>query len=350
MTKYQYNRSQKGYLRRVWLILGILLVLLFISSWLGYQFYNRNLGPVSNSQATKIISIKPGSSVQQIADQLVREHLIRSALALQVYAHIKGTSGDFKAGTYALAPSDGTPQIVHTLTNGHVSTRLVTILPGARLDQIRAVFINDGFSPAAVDNALQINQYANIPAFAKTPTAATTLEGLLWPDSYQKDATTDPNFIVSEALDNTTKHITPDIQTALAQQGLTTYQGIILASIIEKEVSKPTDKAQVAQVFLSRLRAGMMLGSDVTAYYGSLTAGQSPNLSYDTPYNTLLHAGLPPSPIGAISNSSLQAVARPAATSWLYFVAGDDGMTYFSKTLSEHQALTAKYCHKLCGQ
>ncbi len=94
---------------------------------------------------------------------------------------------------------------------------------------------------------------------------------------------------------------------------------------------------------------GIPLGSDVTAYYGARINGQPPSTSYDSPYNTLLHKGLPPGPISNVSDSSLSAVAHPANTDWLYFVSGDNGNTYFSKTLEEHQALTAQYCHKLCS-
>jgi len=97
------------------------------------------------------------------------------------------------------------------------------------------------------------------------------------------------------------------------------------------------------------LKQGMMLGSDVTAIYGSVAAGKQPDLSFDSPYNTLIHTGLPPTPISTVTKTSLQAATHPAGTDWLYFVAGDDGTTYFSHTLEEHQALTAKYCHKLCG-
>ena len=93
-----------------------------------------------------------------------------------------------------------------------------------------------------------------------------------------------------------------------------------------------------------------MLGSDVTAYYGAILAGKSPTTTYDSPYNTLLHKDLPPTPISSISESSLNAAGHPAATDWLYFVSGDDGNTYFSTNLQDHEAYTAKYCHKLCGQ
>jgi UPF0755 protein len=115
-------------------------------------------------------------------------------------------------------------------------------------------------------------------------------------------------------------------------------------------VSKPADQAQVAQVFLKRLQIDMPLGSDVTANYGSLVAGKGKNLEYDSPYNTLIHKGLPPTPISTVTENALYATTHPANTDWLFFVAGDDGTTYFSHTAEEHDQLAQKYCHKLCGR
>ena len=92
-----------------------------------------------------------------------------------------------------------------------------------------------------------------------------------------------------------------------------------------------------------------MLGSDVTAYYGADITGLKHSVLTDTSYNTRLHTGLPPGPIGNVSTSSLKAVAAPAAGDFLYFVAGDDGTIYFSHTVKEHDALTAEHCKKLCS-
>ena len=140
------------------------------------------------------------------------------------------------------------------------------------------------------------------------------------------------------------------MQADFAQEGLNIYQAITLASIIQQEVAKPTDMAQAAQVFISRLKQNTPLQSDVTANYGAVIAGQPPSLSFNSPYNTLLHAGLPPSPIGTISQTALNAVAHPANTQWLYFVTGDNGTTYFEQTLAQHNSDVANYCHKLCSQ
>ena len=192
-------------------------------------------------------------------------------------------------------------------------------------------------------------QYAGLPALAIKPPGV-SLEGLLYPDSFEKTAATDPSVIIRESLVEMGEKLTPPLQTTFAHEGLSTYQGLVLASIVQQEVSSPSDQAQVAQVFLKRLSLGMPLGSDVTALYGAIEANQPPSLSYASPYNTLLHTGLPPTPISTVSQASLNAVANPAPTDWLYFVAGDNGTTYFSQTLQQQQANVAAYCHNLCSQ
>lgn len=350
-TYKQVNKKRKTRMpRRVIAVLGVLILLVIIGAVTVRRVYYAKLEPVSSSQQTQIFTVDQGSSVKEIAAELENDKLIRSAWAMELYVHSKELGSSMQAGTYALSPSDGTAKIVTTITRGAVATELVTILPGQRIDQIRTSLINDGFSPVSVDAALQPNQYKDLPILAFKPASVDTLEGLLWPDSFQKTGSTDPSVIIRESLKAMGDQVTPDVQAAYAAQGLTTYQGITLASIITREVSKPSDQAQVAQVFLSRLKQGMQLGSDVTALYGAAIAGKGQDLTYDSPYNTLIHTGLPPTPISTITKNALIASTNPAATTWLFFVAGDDGTTYFSNTLQEHEALAQKYCHKLCGR
>jgi UPF0755 protein len=344
------TRKQRIPHRIIWLVV-VIFVAGVIGSIIVRHKYDESLKPVSTSQTTSLFTVATGSSVNAIANNLQKRHLIRSAWALELYVHSKEIGSKLQAGTYAFSPSESTQDIVSTLTKGQVSTSKVTVLPGKRIDQIRADLINDGYAPATVDAALKPAQYANLPVLSFKPATVTTLEGLLWPDTFLKDANTNLTTIITQSLGETALHLGSDVQSAFASEGLTTYQGLILSSIITKEVSKPSDQAQVAQVFLTRLKMGMMLGSDVTAMYGSVQAGLSPRLTYDSPYNTLLHTGLPPTPISTITASALNAATHPSTTTnWIYFVAGDDGTTYFSNTLQEHQANTAKYCHKLCGQ
>ncbi len=349
-------RSRRRLPRRLVGIALLLMVLVGVSIMLVRHVYNQDLGPYSNSQTTQVVTIKAGTSSKQIAEQLQTAHLIRSAWAFELYVHSKELGSKLQAGTYALAPNLSTADIIATLTRGHVSTALVTVLPGRRVDQVRADLINAGFAPADVDQALtNLDQYASLPVMAFKPAGVTTLEGLLWPNSWYRDANSSASDIIRQSLGETPTHLTPDIQAAFAQEGLSPYQGLVLASMLEKEVSKPGDRAQAAQVFLSRLQTNASLGSDVTAIYGAIAAGktdysQAQMLAYGSPYNTLQQTGLPPTPISSVSISSLQAAAHPASTQWLYFVSGDNGSTYFSKTLDEHNQQTAQYCHKLCGQ
>jgi UPF0755 protein len=308
--------------------------------------YFENLRAVSSQNVKQYVTITPGSTFGQIENL----GLIRSSQAFEWYVSSHNDRDKLQAGTYSLYKNETVQQIVYKLVNGKVAADLITILPAKRIDEIRQAFITAGFSPAAVDVALQSNQYReHYPALADQPATA-DLEGFLYPDSFQKTATTDPKQIIGASLTEMQKHLTTDIRKGFAAQGLTVYQGVTLASIVEQEVSKQSDRNQVAQVFLKRLKIGMSLGSDVTARYGAVRAGATPSLNYDSAYNTLLHKGLPPGPISNVSDSSLQAAAYPAGTDWLYFVTGDDGTTYYSNTLEGHQALTQKYCHIRCGQ
>jgi len=356
-TTYAYgSRRPHSAFRRVFILLVAVAVLVVAGIFYVRHLYNRDLDPVSNDQRTQIVTVKSGSTSNKIASELAKDKLIRSAWAFELYVHSKELGSKLQAGTYAFSPSQGTPSIVKTLTRGNVTASLVTILPGRRIDQVRADLINSGFTPDDVHQALtNLSQYSDIPVMAFKPANVTSLEGLLWPNSWYRDADSSASDIIRQSLQETTTHLTPDVQAAFAQENLSPYQGMVLASILEKEVSNANDRAQAAQVFLTRLHNGTTLGSDVTAIYGAIAAGkttltQGAMLAYDSPYNTLQHPGLPPTPISSISVSSLNAAAHPANTNWLYFVSGDDGKTYFSTTLEEHNQQTAQYCHKLCSE
>jgi len=144
-------------------------------------------------------------------------------------------------------------------------------------------------------------------------------------------------------LDDFGQRVGPQYAAAFAAEGLTLHQGLTLASIVEREVNKPADRPIVAQIFLKRFHMGMPLGSDVTTQYASDLAGMAFNLNLDSPYNTRKNAGLPPGPICSPGLGSLDAVAHPAATDYLYFLAGSDGVTYYANTLAEHNVNVAKH-------
>lgn len=345
-----FHRSKKRIPRRVWLVFLVLVVLFIGVSVVVTKVYNDKLKPVNNINKTVIVTIKSGSSIKQIGDQLEKDGIIQSSWALQLYVDTMNFSSALQAGTYALSPDESTQAIVQTLVSGSIQTNLVTILPGIRIDQVRNDLINYGYSPTEVASALDISNYSSLPLMAFVPKNVSSMEGLLWPDSFERTGGTPLSSIITESLNEMASHLTPSVQADFASEGLTTYQGLILTSIVNQEVNKPSDQTQVAQIFLSRLKSGAELQSNVTAFYGAIEAGQTPSISYSSAYNTYQHSGLPPTPISTISLSALNAVTHPADTDWLYFVTGDNGVTYYSTTLSQQQSNTAAYCHKLCGQ
>jgi UPF0755 protein len=240
-------------------------------------------------------------------------------------------------------------EIAAKMAKGDTAKNLITILPAKRLDQIKAAFAKAGYSQAQIDQAFNPASYPGHPALASLP-AGTSLEGYLYPDSFQKDANTPATYIISQSLDEMSKHLSADVVNGFAARGLSTFQGITLASIVTQETDSSAYQATVAQVFLSRLKQDMALQSNVTANYAADTAGQARNIGIDSPYNTYLHKGLTPGPIGGVTAGALKAVAHPSNTDYLFFVAGDDGKVHFSHTSEEHAAAVAQFCRKKCSQ
>ncbi len=318
------------------------------------QYYHQNLKPVSTTEQIVVFTIPTGAALPEIAESLKDENLIRNKQVFQQYVRNNGADDDIKAGTYELSPSYSVQDIVEIITEGKIASNLITIPPGVRIDEIRELFLNKGYTASEVDAALDPASYPDHPALVAKPAEA-TLEGYLYPESFQRTSETKVKDIIELSLDEMSKRLTPEVQQAFAAQGLSTHNAIVLASIVEKEVSDANDRRQVAQVFIKRLNMPMRLESDATAKYGAVLAGidealtYSETLSYISPYNTYTNDGLPPGPISNVTETALQAVANPSNTDWLYFVSGDDGTTYFSSTLEKHQELTRQYCLELCG-
>jgi len=345
MKRMNFRRTKV----RSWpLVVLILLIIIGGGIWAARTWYNRNLAAVSSSSEIIYFPIETGSSLQEIAQDLAHVHLIRSATAFETYVRGRQLYAKMQAGTYALSPSMSTPDIVDKIVKGEVSKDYVTILPGKTLNQIKKAFLQSGYTDTELETAFDPATYAGHPLLSNLPPGG-TLEGLMYPDSFQRDKTTPASTLVRESLDEMQSHLTDDIISGFTAQGLNTYQGITLASIVYAESGDPHAEPTVAQVFLSRLKQGMALGSDVTAFYAAGLAGQDKTLGVDSPYNTRLHTGLPPGPIGSFTDSALQAVAHPSNTDYLYFVAGDDGTIHFSHTEQEHEAAIKKYCTKECS-
>lgn len=332
-------------------VLSIVLVLFFIGVGVGSLrvWYSANLRPVSSSSEIHYFTVEKGAGARDISVKLKREGLIRSPRAFETYVRSNELRDKLQAGTFALSPSMSVQQIVNKIVDGEVAKNLLTILPGKRLDQIKEAFSKAGYSQSQIDEAFSRATYADHPLIANLPPGA-SLEGFLYPDSFQKLSDTLASTIVRQSLDEMQSYLKSDIVAGFSAQGLNIYQGMTLASIVYMETDDPNYQSTVAQVFLARLKKNMMLQSDTTYSYAADIAGQPRSVNFDSPYNTYLHKGLPPGPIANFTSSALAAVAYPATTDYLYFVSGDDHKTHFSRTAEEHQSLVDQYCKKKCGQ
>lgn len=307
-------------------------------------WYAHALSPRTAEQSYAVVTITNGSTTGQIATTLENHGVIRSAFAFRIYAKVHSVT-TLQAGDYRLSSNQAVPAIIKTIANGDVTSVNVTIPPGLRQDQIIALLQKDGYSKQALEAGLEKVRSQEL---LKGLPASTQLEGYLFPDTYKISPETTPAELFTTMLNNFQTKVTPQIKQGVAEQGLTLHQAVILASIIQKEASDATIQPTIAQVFLKRFKEGVPLGSDVTYKYAAAQFGAPDSPDSNSPYNTRKVTGLPPTPIANFNLSALQAVAAPAGTDYNYFVAGDDGIIHFSRTLEEHQSFIQKYCHKLC--
>ena len=210
------------------------------------------------------------------------------------------------------------------------------------------------YTEAEVDAALTA-QY-DFDFLTERPAGA-SLEGFLYPETLEFYGDDSPQDVLSKFLAGMGKVIEEnDLVSRYATQGLSLYDGITLASVVQKEANSP-DQPTVAQVFLTRLDYGMTLGSDVTVSYAldlldpnrEIYGDNAAALTVDSCYNTRMYAGLPCGPIANPGLSALLAVADPSDTAYLYFLTGDDGLMYYSNTEYEHVQNIYSHCQKLCN-
>lgn len=335
--------------RKTWLWVLLSIIVLIGAAIAGSMFwYQAALGPVdSDNDDTTRLEIISGTTPAQIGAQLAEEDLIRSELAFSLHTRFNDIRGSLQAGIYELSPSQSTPAIAAALTEGPDNDEFeVTFLPGATLLDHRQVLIDLGYEAGEVDAALEAD-YDH--ALLENKPNDASLEGYIYGETHRFVAGTAVEDILNRYFDELYQLVfTQGLADAYAEQDLSFHEGIILASIIQKEVSGEVDSAQVAQIMYSRLDQGIPLGMDATFYYAAEIGGYTPRVDDDSLYNTRVHAGLPPGPIASPGYDALMAVANPADTDYLYFVSGDDGINYFSRTEEEHQRLTREHCAQNC--
>jgi UPF0755 protein len=338
------KRSVKKWL---WWSIGGFLGLLAIAVAAMVIWYQTALQSVVSTEVEKTpVQIVEGSSPSEIGNLLQNEGLIRSSFAFDIYVRLHGVRGLLQAGTYQLAASSSTPEIVSLLTSGNVDSLTVTFLPGATLAENRQVLFAAGFSQEEVDAAL--TKTYDSPLFADKPEGS-DLEGYIYGETYTFDTGVSVEEILQQTFAEYWQAIEQnDIVAGFQAQGLNLFEGITLASIAQREDGNPTHQANVARIFLNRLEQGMLLGSDVTYYYGAEKLGVEPSSDLDSPYNTRLHAGLPPGPISNPGLTALKAVAQPAENDYLYFISGDDDVLYMAMTNEEHEMNVQQHCAVKC--
>lgn len=327
----------------LWIVVGLLGVIVATIISAGVWYFSA-LRPLTSTDQYSVITVQQGDATANIATKLQNEKIIKNAQAFTLYVRLNGVN-NLQAGSYRLSSAQSVPEIVSIIAGGRVTTVNVLIAPGLRLSQIKAVMIKEGFSEDEIDQALiDVRDHPLLKNYSDSA----PIEGYIYPNTYQIEPNTTATQFLRTVLDTFNTAITPDIRAGIARQGLTLEQAINLASIVQKEVSDPKVQRTVAQVFIKRINEGMVLGSDVTYMYAASEFGTVNNPSSSSPYNTRRFQGLPPSPIANFNLSALQAVASPTDTDYTYFVAGDDGTTYFSNTLEQHEAYVRQYCIKGC--
>lgn len=336
-----------------WVIIGLLAVLAVFAGW--YELSGRSVDPDSSQMRT--ITVTKGMTPVEIGELLHDNGLIRSILAYRLYIKLNDVEDSLQAGTYKIAPSEQLSEVIDHLTAGEKASVAITFYPGSTLydptdiedskrTDVYTMLRRAGYGDDEVRAAL--NATYESPLFAGKP-PGTSLEGYIYGETYLFSTTATAEEVLEHTFDEYYRVISEnDIVSGARKQGLDLYQAITLASIVQREVSGYEDMRKVAQVFLKRLDMGMMLGSDVTFIYAAQQDNRPPTVDYESPYNTRVHTGLPPGPIANPSIDALRAVVDPADTNYLYFVAGEDGNTYFALDQAEHERNVENYCGDLC--
>ena len=390
-------KSSEKPMKKVKRILLSFFILLFLAGLFGGGYYWYSLQPVSSANCRfdsakaaaesnekesnsvceyQTIEISAGESVKQIANNLKQADLIRNPLAFELYARINNLHAKLKTGKYSFRKTMSARAIAKQLVNGVVSSDVfnLTILPGTNLlgdkgksqTGIIHQFRTLGYSEEEINQALTKHYdnpvlkglYADETKLSNPEIPVKlALEGYLYGETYQ--------FYNHEKLENVITTIlnqfndvvvSNQLEEKFKARGFTLREGIILASIIQKE-ARTEDMPGVSMVFQNRWRQGIALGSDVTATYAADITGidranatNADILAVNSLYNTRKFPGLPPGPIAVPSKAALLAVAEPDSSkaSMLYFLTGDDGLMYYSGTDAEHNQKIRDHCQKLC--
>ncbi len=298
-------------------------------------------GGVSSAQPLEL-AIEPGTTPRGVARDVVAAGVDTDPRLLYAWFRLSGQDRLIKAGNYEIPPGTTPRELLQKLVRGEEALRAVTLVEGWTFRQVRqALAREDQLKPdtkGLADDAIMARlERPGVPA-----------EGRFFPDTYTYAKGSSDLSVLRRAMHAMDRRL----EAAWAQRAADTPlrsadEALILASIVEKETGRPSDRAQIAGVFSNRLKAGMLLQTDPTVIYG---LGEKfdgnlrrRDLLADTPWNTYTRPGLPPTPIAMPGKASLIAAVQPERTNALYFVARGDGTSQFSPTLDEHNRAVNRY-------
>lgn len=318
--------------------LVILLIVVGVIGYFGYGAYQNYLkSPVGDGPQVAIV-VDPGDTLTDVANKLKEKNVIRDVEAFLESAS-EGGFDTVNIGDFIVSPKMTHSEIIEAFKGGSTDVR-VTLLEGWRVEQI----------------AKELNKTLGLDE-AEFIAAAKDSEGYLFPDTYFFNPEASIETVISTMKRNFERKYTPELQNKIKAKGLTPEEGVILASMVEREGRSSKVRTEVAGVLLNRLDMGMKLDIDATVQYakdtqklknGTLEKFWEPILIADyqgvsSPYNTYTNNGLPPGPIANPSLMSLEAVANAPKSEYVYYFHDDAGNSHYAKTLDEHNANVARY-------
>ncbi len=296
-------------------------------------FFFSPLNPTDTSAT--IFEVPPQSTFKGIAKTLESQSLIRSRWSIIAFAKIRGQDTSIMAGEYELSPSMRPNEILEKMASGKMFLRKITLKEGESMWEVGPDLEKQG-----ILQRIEFERLLSDSSLLKElEIAGATLEGYLFPDTYQFPRNTPAKKIVLAMHEQLQKRWRPEWDERLKQLSMTKHQLLTLASIIEKESGSTDEQPIISSVFHNRLKKGMKLQADPTVIYGIPNFNGNitkENLQTPTPYNTYVITGLPPGPIANPGLSAIKAALYPATTNYFYFVANGQGGHVFSETLDAH--------------
>ncbi|MGO8672357.1 MAG: endolytic transglycosylase MltG [Capsulimonadaceae bacterium] len=295
----------------------------------------------SNPKAAVTLVIVPGgASDRKIGEILERAHVIRRAVGFVIAAHMEGVSGNMVAGSYEFSPAQSPRAIAVAIALGRTTHDLLTVPEGFTARQIARRLAARGMAneDEFLKLATTMGQSFHVEGFVPP---SRNLEGYLFPDTYLIPRGTSERGIIEMMLGNFRRRVFNLDGGMLASRPSMLPSTITMASLIEREAKIEPDRPKIAAALENRLRRGMKLECDASVEYGLPSYKERlylKDLKVDTPYNTYLHAGLPPTPIANPGLPSIEAALHPAHVNYLYYVArGDSSHGHiFSETMAQH--------------